>query len=176
MPAIDQSSGVFFHLEQLLPHLRGRRLAPSQGAEQGSSLMVRTQHAAVYQTGLTQADLNISEPAWPRWQNRCIYFGIYCIYCRVTFAQLSRLPARFSFWLLPCSDALPARRAGSTGKPGAKAPPALCLACPGSWGLFPSSLIRVLTWLLPNSLEEASEGIRGKSHSSSICCLVTPVN
>lgn len=63
MLATDQSSGVFFHLEQLFPRLRGCRLAPSQGPEQSSGLTACTQHAAVYQTGLTQADLNISEPA-----------------------------------------------------------------------------------------------------------------
>lgn len=61
--AIDQSSGVLFHLEQLFPGLQQRGLAPSQGAEQSSRLTACPQHAAVYQTGLTQADLNISEPA-----------------------------------------------------------------------------------------------------------------
>lgn len=174
MLAIDQSSGVLLHLEQLFPRLWGHRLAPSQGAEQSSGPTERTRHAAVHQTGLTRADLNISEPAWPRWQNRCICFGIYCIFCRVTFAQLSRPPARFSFGPLPSSDAL--GQGKQAAWPGAKAPPAHCLACPGSWGLFPSSLICVLTWLLPNSLEEVSEGIRGKSHSSSVCRLVTPAS
>lgn len=95
--AIDQSSGVLFHLEQLFPGLRRCRLAPSQGPQQSSRLTVCSQHAAVYQTGLTQADLNISEPAWPWWQNRFIYFGIYCIYCRVTFAQLSSCPRGSAF-------------------------------------------------------------------------------
>jgi len=111
---MDQSSEVLLYWGQRV-HWASSSLAsngssclrPKDFSRASGSQRVRsTQRSS--DTGLTQADLTISELARPQWQTRCIYFTIYCMYCQITFAHHSTLPKRSSFRPAPllCSDAL----------------------------------------------------------------------